>query len=201
MSDKFKDDDFVFKKFSLYLESAKKNYQKLSIENYNAFALSTSINNFPSSRMVLLKSFSKKGFVFYTNEESRKGIEILQNPNVSMLFYWEIMHMQIRVEGVCLSVDNIISDEYFNSRSYLSKIGAWASSQSREMSHPLELSKNVLSYSMKYKTNVPRPPYWGGFNIVPSRIEFWVQKPSRLHIRKVYKKIKDNIWIEKTLFP
>lgn len=201
MSDVFKDDDFIFKKFSLWLEGAKKSYQKLNLDNYNAFSLSTSINNMPSSRMVLLKGFLKNSFIFYTNEQSRKGNEILANPNVSMLFYWGPLSRQIRVEGVCTPVADNVSDAYFNSRDYLSKIGAWASSQSREMSYPLELVKNVISYSMKYKTDVPRPPYWKGFNIVPSTIEFWVEKPSRLHVRKVYTKVGENKWIEKTLFP
>ncbi len=201
MLDKFKDDKFVFKKFSLWLDDAKKKYQQSGLENYNAFSLSTSIDNKPSSRMVLLKSFSKEGFVFYTNIESRKGFEVSQNPNVSMLFYWSILKRQIRIEGVCNEISDEISDEYFNSRPYLSKIGAWASSQSKEISGALELLNNVALYSMKYKKDVPRPFYWKGLNISPSRMEFWIEKPSRLHIRKVYKKINNNKWIEKKLFP
>lgn len=200
MSKKIKDNDFIFKKFSLWLETAKKEYQKKGIENYNAFCLSTAINNLPSSRMVLLKSFSEEGFIFYTNTESRKGNEIKTNSNVSMLFYWSFLKRQIRVEGTVSEINKEASDEYFFSREYLSKIGAWASSQSREMSYPMELVNNVLKYSLKYRHNVPRPDYWRGLIIKPLRIEFWVEKQSRLHVRKLYEKQQDK-WQEKTLFP
>ncbi|MDR0484543.1 MAG: pyridoxamine 5'-phosphate oxidase [Alphaproteobacteria bacterium] len=195
------DDNFVFKKFALWLDKAKKQYDKLNMQNYNAFCLSSCVNNLPSSRMVLLKSFSHDGFTFYTNSQSQKGAEITENPNVAMLFHWNVLQRQIRVSGVCSEVSSNIADEYFASRPYLSKVGAWASQQSREMNGILELSKNVIYYSAKYPIDVPRPPYWNGYNIAASKIEFWVEKPARLHIRKVYEKISLNQWTEKILFP
>ncbi|MDR2007491.1 MAG: pyridoxamine 5'-phosphate oxidase [Alphaproteobacteria bacterium] len=194
-------DEFIFNKFSLWLNEAHKAYEKLNLENHNAFALSTCVNNLPSSRMVLLKDFSHDGFIFYTNEQSRKGLEIAVNPNVAMLFHWNPLHRQIRIEGVCEKVDSSVSDAYFQSRPYLSKIGAHASQQSREMGGMAELIKNVAVFSAKYPLNVPRPTYWHGYNINPKKIEFWVEKAGRLHIRKVYEKTQQNQWVEKILFP
>jgi pyridoxamine 5'-phosphate oxidase len=194
-------DKFVFNKFSLWLNESRRVYQKLSLQNHNAFCLSSCVDNFPSSRMVLLKSFNEDGFVFYTNTESQKGVEIEANPNVSMLFYWNPLHRQIRVSGIAQQVDSAASNEYFASRPYLSKIGAHASQQSREMNGLSELIKNVAVYSAKYPFNVPRPSYWNGYIIKPKKIEFWVEKPARLHIRKVYHKTLENQWTEKILFP
>ncbi|MCL2567621.1 MAG: pyridoxamine 5'-phosphate oxidase [Alphaproteobacteria bacterium] len=192
--------EFIFNKFSLWLNESRRFYEKLNLQNHNAFCLSSCVNNLPSSRMLLLKSFSKEGFTFYTNSQSQKGSEIAENPNVAMLFYWGPLHRQIRVEGACEKVDSHIADEYFESRPYLSKIGAHASQQSKEMKGLSELVKNVAIYSAKYPLNVPRPSYWDGYNILPKKIEFWVEKPARLHIRKVYHKTS-NLWIEKILFP
>lgn len=191
---------FVFKKFDTWLTFASQHYAKHNIDNYNAFALGTSSNNIPSSRMVLLKSFDDKGFVFFTNYNSQKAYDISLNNNVSMLFHFNPIARQIRIIGSAEKISKEESDAYYYSRPYLSKIGAWASSQSSVMDNYLDLIKNVSKYSATYPNNPPRPEYWGGYIIKPSKIEFWQEKKFRLHIRKSYLLI-DNQWQETILYP
>jgi len=190
-----KDPIILFKK---WFEEAK---QK-EINDPNAMNLSTvSKSLWPSSRIVLLKSFDRNGFVFYTNTESKKGISININPQVSLNFHWKSLLKQIRIEGIAKLLTNKEADKYFDSRPEESKIGAWASDQSSELKNREELINKVKKYTEKYKEkNIPRPNYWTGFRVEPLLIEFWQDMPFRLHDRVEYKKNK-NSWIIKRLYP
>jgi len=159
------------------------------INDPNAMCLSTvSSDNKPHSRMVLLKDFSEDGFVFYSNYESNKGRDISSNSNVCVNFHWKSLLRQVRIEGNIEKLSDKISDEYFNSRHYLSRIGAWASKQSRIIEGREELEKKIEFYKKEYpnENQVPRPPYWGGFLIKHKRIEFWQDMPHRVHKREVF---------------
>ena len=141
----------------------------------------------PSVRMVLLKDASAAGFVFYTNYESRKGCQLLAHPKAAMVFYWKSLDRQVRLEGAVEQVDAADADAYFASRPRESRIGAWASQQSRPLEGRFELEKRVVRFGLKYAIGeVPRPPYWSGFRLVPRMIEFWQGSAFRLHDRLVY---------------
>jgi pyridoxamine 5'-phosphate oxidase len=170
--------------------------------NANAMALATSnAENQPSVRMVLLKDVDEKGFVFYSNAESRKGQEIDANAHVSLCFYWKSLGRQVRIDGSVSQVSNQEADAYFDSRHLGSRIGAWASSQSRPMEEQFDLEKNVAKYAAKYKDgSVPRPDYWCGYRVAPDTIEFWIEQESRLHDRFVYRR-SEKIWDIVRLFP
>ena len=184
--------------FSEWFEEAK---QK-EINDPNAMNLSTiSESLMPSSRIVLLKSFDKNGFVFYTNVESKKGNSINLIPQVSLNFHWKSLLRQIRIEGIAKLVTNKEADEYFDSRPEGSKIGAWASEQSSELKTREELINKIKKYTEKYKEKIiPRPHYWTGFRVEPMLIEFWQDMPFRLHDRVEYKK-NNNSWLIKRLYP
>jgi pyridoxamine 5'-phosphate oxidase len=170
----------------------------------NAVALATSSkNNIPSVRMVLLKDFNQNGFVFYTNLDSQKGHELKENPNVAMCFHWKSLLRQIRVNGTVSLVPNEVADEYYNSRSYESRIGAWASKQSKELKNRDLLDKSIEEYKKKYadKNKVPRPNYWSGWNLSPSSIEFWLDGDNRIHERLKYIKNLKGEWIRSLLSP
>lgn len=159
-------------------------------------------NGMPNARMVLIRKIDERGFVFYTNYESRKGNELLANPKAALCFHWKSLHRQIRVQGKVEKVSDVEADTYFNSRERSSRIGAWASEQSRPMESREALEKRAREFENKFNgiENPPRPPHWSGFRIVPKRIEFWQQKEFRLHDRLVY--IKDgNTWETERLFP
>ncbi len=157
----------------------------------NAFVLGTSsLDGQSSTRIVYLKEIVEDQFVFYTNYNSQKGKEMEANPKVSLLFFYPKMSRQIRIEGECIKVDEAISDAYFDSRPRGSKIGAWASNQSDELSTMDELTNRVAEFDEKFPNEVPRPPHWGGYQIRPTRFEFWVGKSSRLHERIVYEPIE-----------
>ena len=168
----------------------------------NAMNLSTISKDLkPSSRIVLLKSFDQDGFVFFTNLQSKKGISLLSNSNASLTFHWKSLLKQIRIEGRAHQVASKEADDYFNSRSMESKIGAWASNQSSELSDRQELIDKISLYKKKFQQNsISRPPYWIGFRVEPNLIEFWQDMPFRLHDRIEYKKT-DNNWISKRLYP
>ncbi|UQY80612.1 Pyridoxine/pyridoxamine 5'-phosphate oxidase [Candidatus Hepatincola sp. Av] len=191
----------VFFKFRKWYEFAKKKYQENKIDNYNAFVLSTSINNIPDSRVLLLKDLSIEGFIFYTNEHSKKGQQIIQNKHVAMLFYWPIIKRQIRIIGHVENVAPVMSDSYFNSRPYLSKIGAWASKQSEIMPSTLGFYKDIAKYSLQFPVDVPRPNHWHGFQVMPVNIEFWKEGNSRLHLRESFTKDQHNSWNKNILYP
>lgn len=160
----------------------------------NAFVLSTvDEGNQPSSRILYLKDIIEKQFVFYTNYNSQKGIEILGNDKISMLFFWPKLSRQIRINGICTKVDSRISDEYFASRPRASQIGAWASAQSEELTHRDELEVKFSELEKKFTGEIPRPPFWGGYQVKPSYFEFWQGRPSRLHDRLIFKWI-DSTW-------
>lgn len=160
----------------------------------NAFVLGTSdLKNQSSTRIVYFKDLIEGGFVFYTNYLSEKGKDIEENPKVSMLFFWPKSSRQVRVEGLCVKTSAQISDDYFNSRPRASKIGAWASNQSDELTNRTELELRVKEFDEKFGDEVPRPDHWGGYVIQPFKIEFWQGRPSRLHDRLVFEG-KDNDW-------
>lgn len=164
----------------------------------NAFVLSTvSTDGQPSSRILYLKDIIEKQLVFYTNYKSKKGGEIAENSKISMLFFWPESSRQIRVEGICTKVDAQISDDYFNSRPRGSKIGAWASHQSEELTDRNELEDRVKMYEEKFTDEVPRPEHWGGYQVKPTAFEFWQGRPSRLHDRIIFTPEKDSWNIHK----
>ena len=196
----FMDFDDPIHLFDTWMEEAK----KTEPNDPNAVALATSNkNNVPSVRMVLLKDFNQKGFVFYTNLDSQKGHELKQNPNVAMCFHWKSLLRQIRVNGTVSLVPNEVAYDYYNSRSYESRIGAWASKQSKELKDRDQLDNSIEEYKKKYadKNKVPRPNYWSGWNLSPSSIEFWLDGDNRIHERLKYTKNSKGEWIRSLLSP
>ena len=153
--------------------------------------------------MVLLKGFNKNGFIFYTNSNSQKGNEIKENPNASMCFHWKSLLRQIRIVGTLKQVDDKVADEYYGSRAYESRIGAWASKQSSILKNRNELLNNVEDFKKKYndKDDVPRPSYWSGWNLKPSSIEFWLDGENRIHERLKYILESKNNWSKTLLSP
>ena len=189
-----------FELFKVWMEEAK----KTEPNDPNALALGTSdLDNIPSVRMVLLKDFNKDGFIFYTNFNSQKGNEIKNNPNASMCFHWKSLLRQVRINGSLKKVSDKVANEYYNSRSYESRIGAWASKQSSILNNRDELLNSLEEYKKKYndKAKVPRPDHWSGWNLIPSNIEFWLDGDSRIHERLKYIKDETGIWNKFLLSP
>ena len=173
------------------------------INDPNTLALATSDKtNQPNVRMVLLKGLSDKGFVFYTNFESRKGNELKNNQKASMCFHWKSLRRQIRVIGKVEQVTDKEADEYFNSRPYKNRIGAWASSQSKVLDKRENFLKKIKEFEKKYsdEKKVPRPPHWSGWRVLPTEIEFWLDVEGRVHERLNYR--NDNgKWTKELLYP
>ena len=189
-----------FELFEKWFDEAKKN----EINDPNALALGTaSKTGIPSVRMVLLKGFDKNGFVFYTNLNSQKGNELKDNPNATMCFHWKSLLRQIRIVGTLNLVDDKTADDYYNTRAYESRIGAWASKQSSILESRDELLKNINNFKKKYanRENVPRPDYWSGWNLKPSSIEFWLDGDNRIHERLKYSLDKGGSWTKSLLSP
>jgi pyridoxamine 5'-phosphate oxidase len=169
----------------------------------NAFALATSSKNgLPNARFLLLKGFDKDGFVFYTNSESIKGIELKNNPQAYMVFWWDIVERQVRISGDIYQVSDQDSDDYFKTRPRGSQIGAWASKQSTIIDSRDILESSYKDIEKKYEgLEIPRPPYWIGYRLKPNSIEFWQGRPDRLHDRLRYRLTEDRRWIIERLSP
>jgi pyridoxamine 5'-phosphate oxidase len=170
----------------------------------NGMALATvGEDGMPSVRMVLLKGHDAEGFVFYTNYESRKGRQLLAARKAGLLFHWKSLRRQVRVEGAVETVTDAEADAYFHSRPKASQIGAWASQQSRPLASRFELEGRVAQFTARYAIGqVPRPPYWSGFRVRPALIEFWEDRPFRLHDRTVYHATaRRDGWTTEKLFP
>jgi pyridoxamine 5'-phosphate oxidase len=186
--------------FRAWMEEAK----KTEPNDPNALALATSDkDNSPSVRMVLLKDFSKDGFTFYTNLNSQKGNEIKSNPKAAMCFHWKSLLRQIRITGQIKKVSDKVADEYYNTRGYESRIGAWASKQSTILKNRDELLKSIETFKQKYndQSKVPRPDHWSGWNLIPSNIEFWLDGDNRIHERLKYSKDETGNWVKSLLSP
>jgi pyridoxamine 5'-phosphate oxidase len=186
--------------FKTWMEEAKISEQN----DPNALALATANKNaIPSVRMVLLKDFNKEGFVFYTNLESQKGNELKKNPNASMCFHWKSLLRQVRINGKLSKVTDKVADEYYYSRAYDSRIGAWASKQSTVLKDRSDLISSIKKYKNKYneKDNVPRPRHWSGWNLSPLSIEFWLDGDNRIHERLKYTKDENGRWNKSLLSP
>ena len=189
-----------FKLFEEWFEEAKKS----ELNDPNALALATSNKEgVPSVRMVLLKGFNEKGFVFYTNLNSKKSVDIQSNPHASMCFHWKSLLRQIRIVGKINSVSNKDADEYYNSRAYGSRIGAWASKQSTVLDNRDQLYQAIEDFKKKYpdENNVPRPKYWSGWNLNPDEIEFWLDGENRIHERLKYTRDQTGNWNKSLLSP
>ena len=196
----FKDLDNPIELFEEWFNEAKKS----EINDPNALALATvGKKGIPSVRMVLLKGFSNKGFIFYTNLNSRKSNEIKSNPNASMCFHWKSLLRQIRIVGKLSNVLDTEADNYYESRSYGSRIGAWASNQSSVLNSREELLKSIKLFKKKYpdEKKVPRPKHWSGWILDPHEIEFWLDGEDRIHERLKYIKKENNEWEKKLLSP
>jgi pyridoxamine 5'-phosphate oxidase len=196
----FLDEDDPISLFKAWMDEAK----KTEPNDPNAVSLATSNNNnFPSVRIVLLKDFSQNGFVFYTNFKSQKGNELKENPKAAMCFHWKSLLRQIRITGKVTQVSNQDADQYYNSRAYDSRIGAWASKQSEELKSRDQLMNSIKEYKNKYSDEhkVPRPSHWSGWNLSPLSIEFWLDGNNRIHERLKYTKDSSGQWIKSLLSP
>ena len=186
--------------FHEWMEEAK----KTEPNDPNAVSLATSNkNNIPSVRMVLLKDFSQNGFIFYTNLNSQKGNDLKANPYAAMCFHWKSLLRQIRIVGKISLVADEVADEYYSSRAYDSRIGAWASNQSAKLNTRDQLMASIEDFKKKFddKKNVPRPRHWSGWNLSPDSIEFWLDGDNRIHERLKYTKNSFGDWKKSLLSP
>jgi pyridoxamine 5'-phosphate oxidase len=168
----------------------------------NAMIVATSTpEGHPSLRAILLKGVDERGFVFYTNKESRKGTELAANPHVALLFHWKSLRRQIRIEGTVEHVTDAEADAYHASRPRISRLGAWASQQSRPLEHRSVLEDRLAEMEQRFPDEIPRPAYWAGYRVLPERFEFWQDMPFRLHDRTVYRPSASGKWEQTKLFP
>ena len=195
----FEETDNPIELFKKWFSKAEEN----EINDPNAVAVATSdTNNQPNVRMVLLKGLSEKGFVFYTNFNSKKGSELKENQKASMCFHWKSLRRQVRVLGEVEEVSKKEADEYYNSRPYKNRIGAWASSQSQTLDSRETFISKIKEFEKKYpdQDNVPRPPNWSGWRLMPKEVEFWLDGEGRIHERLLYT-YEENKWEKKLLYP
>ena len=196
----FKDLENPIELFGEWFQEAK----KTEINDPNALALATvDMKGIPSVRMVLLKDYNDNGFVFYTNLNSKKSVDIKSNKNGSMCFHWKSLLRQIRITGEILKISDKEADAYYNTRSYGSRIGAWASKQSSILKNRDELYKSIEEFKKKYPDNdiVPRPNYWSGWILNPFEMEFWLHGKDRVHQRLLYIKNTKEMWSRSLLNP
>ncbi|HVG22026.1 MAG TPA: pyridoxamine 5'-phosphate oxidase [Blastocatellia bacterium] len=188
-----------FKQFRIWFEQAEAAGSKLS----NAMTLATATaGGVPSVRMVLLKDFDERGFVFYTNYESQKGKELQENPVAALNFYWSVLDRQVRITGRTTKTSREESEEYFHTRPVDSQLGAWASRQSQVIDSRETLEERMRQLMSEYDgKQIPLPPYWGGFRLSPTSIEFWQNRASRLHDRLRYTRRGDDDWLIERLSP
>jgi pyridoxamine 5'-phosphate oxidase len=178
--------------------------RRTEINDPNAMTLATiGLDGAPDARIVLLKGQDARGLVFYTNYESRKGTQLFADPRATLVFHWKSLQRQIRVQGQVEPVTPEEADAYFVSRPRLSKLGAWASDQSRPLAERAELERRLAEAETRFPGDeVPRPPHWSGFRLVPSRFEFWREMPYRLHDRLVFSRdAEGDLWSTGRLFP
>jgi pyridoxamine 5'-phosphate oxidase len=175
---------------------------KVEVNDPNAMIVVTSTpDGRPSARAILLKGVDDRGFVFYTNKESRKSAELAANPRIFLLFFWKSLHLQVRIEGVVEHVTDAEADAYFAVRPRISQLGAWASKQSRTLPERQVLEDRLAEYESLYPNEVPRPDYWSGYRVLPESFEFWQDMPFRLHDRTVYQRDDNGSWVQSKLFP
>jgi pyridoxamine 5'-phosphate oxidase len=188
-----------FAKFGEWMSEA----WTLEPEDANAMTLTTTTpDGAPSARIVLLKGADERGFVFYTNKESRKAGELAANARAALLFHWKPQGRQVRIEGRVEHVADAEADAYFATRARISRLGAWASDQSRQLPDRAELERRLAAIAAKYPGEaIPRPPHWSGYRVVPEHFEFWQNMPFRLHDRTVYTRAADGGWTIGKLFP
>ena len=190
-----------FRRFGELLEQAK----QTDLREPTAMAVATATaEGRPSVRMLLLKDFDERGFVFYTNLESRKGAELAANPFAALCFHWQPLEVQVRIEGRVEPVAHDEADVYYTTRARGSRIGAWASRQSTQLDHYDTLVARVAEYEAKFgEGDIPRPDFWSGFRVVPDRIEFWRGRPNRLHERELYLRAAGDPprWTRELLYP
>lgn len=186
-----------FVQFSEWLDEALSS----EITDANAMLLSTvDPGGRPSSRVVLLKGLDNNGFVFFTNYESKKAADLAKSPNASLTFFWPQLQRQVHISGTAETISSAESAAYFKTRPYDSQIGAWASHQSSVIESRAMLEAKFEEMRMKFRNDVPLPPFWGGYRVTPTQIEFWQGRASRLHDRIVYRSLDDN-WIIERLSP
>jgi pyridoxamine 5'-phosphate oxidase len=187
-----------FDQFQVWMAEA----EKSEPNDPNAMIVGTATRDgCPSLRTILLKGVDDRGFVFYTNKESRKGDELAANAHVALLFHWKSLRRQIRIEGTVEHVTDAEADAYYASRPRISRLGAWASLQSRPLANRTILEERLAEKERQYPDEIPRPGYWSGYRVLPELFEFWQDMPYRLHDRTVYRRAVGGAWDQSKLFP
>jgi pyridoxamine 5'-phosphate oxidase len=187
-----------FDQFKVWMAEA----EKSEPNDPNAMVVATATpDGRPSARAILLKGVDDRGFVFYTNKESRKGDELAVNSHVALLFHWKSLRRQIRIEGVVEHVTDAEADAYYATRPRISRLGAWASSQSRPLAQRTILEERLADMEARFSDEIPRPSHWSGFRVLPDLFEFWQDMPFRLHDRTVYRCSPEGVWEQSKLFP